>query len=150
MPTLAHNPKGTHDFEILEKFEAGLALLGHEVKSVRNGTMSLRGAYVVLGAKGASLIGSHIARYPKAGPLLGYDPDRSRQLLLRTRELTRLIGKTQQKGLTMIPLSVYTVGSRIKLEFALVRGKKQYEKKEAIKKRDVDREIRRALKGERT
>ena len=147
MPTLSKNPRGTFDFEVLEKFEAGLALFGHEVKSIRDGKMSLRGAYVTLHDGEVFLIGSHVPRYPPAGPLPDYDPDRSRKVLLHQREIKRLIGKTKERGLTLVPLSVYTAGSRIKIEFALGRGKKQYEKRETIKKRDVEREIRRALKG---
>ncbi len=147
MPTLAVNKRAKFDYEILETFEAGLMLAGHEVKSVRAGGMSLRGAYVVIAAGAPRLIGSHIPRYSKAGPLPDYDPDRSRMLLLHGRELNRLAGKLKQKGLTLVPISVYTKGSKIKLEFGLGRGKKQYEKKETIKKRDLDRDIRRTLRG---
>lgn len=147
MPTLAHNRKALYDYEILEKFEAGLALLGHEVKSVRNGRLSLQGAYVALRAGDAWLIGAHIPKYPQAGPLPSYDPDRTRKLLLRRRELDRLYGKLQQKGLTLVPISAYTKGAMIKIELGLARGKAKYQKKEKLKKRDIDREIRRSLKG---
>ena len=147
MPTLAFNKRAKFDYEILEKFEAGVMLLGHEVKSVRAERMGLMGAYVTISRGAAWLVGAHIPKYPQAGPQPDYDPYRSRKLLLRKRELARLAGKLEQKGLTLVPISVYTKASRIKLEFGLARGKKQFEKKETIKRREVDREIRRSLKG---
>jgi SsrA-binding protein len=147
MPTLAINKRAKYDYEILDTLEAGLVLSGQEVKSIRAGRMSLTGSYVTIANGGARLIGSHVQRYPQAGPLPDYDPDRSRQLLVHKRELAKLSGKMEQKGLTLVPISVYTKGSKIKLEFGIGRGKKQFEKKEQIKRRDVDREIRRALKG---
>jgi SsrA-binding protein len=147
MPQLAFNKRALFDYVILEKFEAGLVLFGHEVKSVRSGKMSLLGAYVTIGRGSAWLINAHVPLYPKAGQKPDYDPDRTRRLLLHKRELDRLSGKLDQKGLTLVPISVYTKGSRIKIEFGLGRGKKQFEKKETIKKREVDREIRRSLKA---
>lgn len=147
MPTLAVNKRARFDYEILEKFEAGLVLLGHEVKSVRAGRMSLLGSYVTITRGVPTLIGSHVPKYAPAGPLPGYDPDRSRKLLLHVREIKRLAGKLEQKGLTLVPISVYTKGSTIKLEFGLARGKKRFEKRESIKRRDIDREVRRSLKG---
>ncbi|MEK9151830.1 MAG: SsrA-binding protein SmpB [Patescibacteria group bacterium] len=146
MPTLAVNKRATGDYEILEKIEAGLKLLGHEVKTVRAGSMSLRGAYVSVAGSGIWLVGAHIPRYKPAGPTPGYDPERSRKLLLHKREIQRLSGQVLQKGLTLVPLSVYTRGSHIKLEFGLARGKKQFEKREQIRKRDLDRDVRRSLK----
>ncbi len=147
MPTLAENKKAKFEYQILDTFEAGLMLLGHEVKSARLGRMSLLGAYVTIARGALWLIGAHIQRYPQAGPLPDYDPERSRKLLLHKREISKLAGKLEQKGLTLVPLSVYTKGSKIKLSFGLARGKKLFEKKEAIKKRESDREIRRSLKG---
>jgi SsrA-binding protein len=147
MPTLAINKKAKHDYEIIDTFEAGLVLLGHEVKSVRGGGLSLQGAYAAVRGGEAWLIGAHIRRYSPAGRLEGYDPERTRKLLLRRRELQRLIGKLQEKRLTLVPISVYTRGSKIKVELGLARGKKQYEKREALRKRDLDRELRRSLKG---
>ncbi|MDD5251672.1 MAG: SsrA-binding protein SmpB [Patescibacteria group bacterium] len=146
MPQLAANKKAFHDYEILEKFEAGLQLAGQEVKAVRNGRMSLQGAYVTIVGGQLQLLNAHLPKYDKAGPLADYDPDRTRRLLIHRRELQRLAGKLEQKGLTLVPLSVYTKGSLIKLEFGLARGKKQYEKRETIKKRDLDREMRGAAK----
>jgi len=147
MPVLATNKKARFDYEILEPFEAGLVLTGQEVKSVRDNKMGLNGAYVTIARGGMWLVGGHIPRYPQAGPIEGYDPDRTRRLLLHRREINKLAGKLEQKGLTLVPLSVYTKGSKIKLEFGLARGKKTFEKRESIKKRDLDRDIRRTLKG---
>jgi len=146
MPQLAFNKRALYDYEILEKFEAGLVLLGHEVRSVRDGRLSLLGSYVTISSGSAWVINSHIPLYPKAGPQPDHDPDRTRRLLLHKRELDRLAGKMEQKGLTLVPISVYTKGSKIKMEFGLARGKKQFEKKETIKKRELDREIRRSMK----
>ncbi len=146
MPQLAYNKRANYDYDILEKFEAGLVLQGQEVKSVRAGRMSLLGAYVTISRGSAWLINGHISKFEKAGPLPEYDPDRTRRLLLHKRELDRLAGKMEQAGLTLVPISVYTKGSKIKIEFGLGRGKKRFEKKEAIKKREVQREIRRSLK----
>jgi len=146
MPQLAVNKRALFDYAILEKFEAGLVLFGHEVKSIRDKRLSLLGSYVTISRGAAFLINSHVPLYPKAGPHPEYDPDRSRKLLLHKRELGRLAGKLEQKGLTMVPISVYTKGSQIKIEFGLGRGKKQFEKRESIKKREVDREIRRSMK----
>lgn len=147
MSTLAENKKAKFEYEILDTFEAGLMLLGHEVKSARAGSMSLRGAYVTIARGAVWLVGAHIQRYPQAGPQPDYDPERTRKLLLHKREIAKLAGKLEQKGLTLVPISAYTKGSKIKLSFGLARGKKQFEKKETLKRRDVDREIRRSLKG---
>ncbi len=147
MPTLAVNKRARYDYEILDTFEAGLVLSGQEVKSVRAGRMNLTGSYVTVKQGAAWLIGAHIPKYPQAGPQPTYDPDRSRLLLLHRRELTRIAGKMEQKGLTLVPISAYTKGSMIKIEFGVGRGKRQFEKRESIKKRDVDREVRRSLKA---
>ena len=146
MPTLAVNKRAKFDYEILDKYEAGIVLTGQEVKSVRAGRMSLTGSYVTIKRGTASLIGANIPKYPQAGPIPGYEADRSRTLLLHTRELRKLTEKLDQKGLTLVPISVYTKGPMIKIEFGVGRGKKQFEKRETIKRRDVDREIRRSMK----
>ena len=147
MPSLAFNKRAKFDYEILDTWEAGLVLTGQEVKSVRANRMSLAGAFVHIRGGAAWLVNSHVPKFDKAGKLEGYDPDQSRKLLLHKRELNKLSGKLEQKGLTLVPISVYTKGSKIKLEFGLARGKKQYEKKELLKKRDIDRDIRRSLSG---
>ena len=147
----ADNKKALYDYEILEKFEAGIALLGQEVKSIRLGRIDLRGSYVILkqSDRGKTpevfLIGATIPPYqPKNAPS-DYDPQRSRKLLITKSEINYLIGKSRQKGLTMIPLKVYTKKDKIKVEFAIVRGKKKFDKRKAIKKRDIEREIKRTF-----
>lgn len=149
MDDLASNDRARYDYELLEKLEAGLVLTGQETKSAKTGHLKLKGAHVAFTRGEAMLIGAHIARYPKAGPLPDYDPERSRKLLLHKRQLDRLRGKREEEGLTIVPLRAYMVGGRIKIEIAVARGKKQYEKRESIKKRDIDRQIRSALKMRR-
>lgn len=142
MPTLATNRRARHDYAILETLEAGIALTGPEVKSAKSGHITLQGAYVrVDRAVQAWLIGCHIAPYPPAG-MRQHDPLRERRLLLRRAQLKTLVGTLQQPGLTFLPLSVYTKGSLIKLELAVARGKREYDKRATIKKREVEREIR--------
>lgn len=143
---IATNDRARYDYELLEKLEAGLVLDGQEVKSAKTGHLKLKGAHVAFTRGEAMLVGAHIARYPKAGPLPDYDPERSRKLLLHKRQLERLRGKREEEGLTIVPIRAYMVGGRIKIEIAVARGKKQYEKRESIKKRDIDRQIRGALK----
>ncbi len=146
MSTYALNKRGAFDYELLERFEAGLVLLGHEVKAVRDGLMSLKGSYVTVGLNGASLLNAHIGAYPKAGKLTDYDPTRSRKLLLHKREIRELVGKIKQKGFTLIPVKVYTSHDRIKLEFAIGRGRKQFDKRAVIKEREWQKRKRQALK----
>lgn len=146
MSDLAYNKLAKRDYDILETFEAGLKLTGQEVKSVRASHMKLQGSYVTIARGEVSLIGSHIPAWKPAGSLPSYDPSHSRKLLLHKREVSYLIGKADVKGLTLVPLRVYTRGSKLKLEFGIGRGRKEYEKREIIKKRDIDREIRHALK----
>jgi len=146
MAVLAENKKAYYNYEILEKIEAGLVLTGQEVKSIRSGRINLAGSYVVLKNEEAFLLGANIPAYqPKNAPQ-DYDANRLRKLLLNKSEIRYLIGKSQQKGLTLLPLKVYTKKDRIKLEFGLGRGRKKASKKELLKKRDTDREIERELK----
>ena len=143
---IIENKKVFFDYEILEKFEAGISLIGQEVKSIKSGKISLKGAYVVVKDEEIFLIGCHIPAYqPKNAPL-DYNPEKSRKLLLKKSEIKYLIGKTKEKGLTLIPLRVYTKRNLIKLEFGIVKRKKKFDKKETIKKRETEREIRRILK----
>jgi len=144
---LAENKKAYFDYDILEKFEAGLALLGTEVKSIRAGHMGLKGAYVVISGNGeVSLIGANISAYqPKNAPE-DYRPDRSRKLLLRKKEIDYLIGKSHQRGLTFVPLRVYNKKGIIKLEFGVGKGKREFDKRGSVKERDTKREIERELK----
>jgi SsrA-binding protein len=146
MPNLATNKKARFDYEILEKFEAGIILAGNEVKSVRTGLARLNGTFVTFHGNEAFLTNSHIPQFAKAMPDPGYNPEKSRKLLLKSKEINYLRGKTQERGLTVVPLSLYTKGRRIKLEIALVRGKKEFDKRETIKKRDSEREMRRMIK----
>ncbi len=145
MKIFSENKKAYFNYEILEKFEAGLVLVGTEVKSIRGGHIALAGSYVVLRDKEAFLIGAKIPAYqPKNAPA-GYNPERQRKLLLNKKEINYLIGKTKVKGFSLIPLKIYENNGRIKLEFGLAKGKRKYDKKEKIKKRDVEREINREL-----
>lgn len=143
----AENRKARHDYETLETYEGGLALLGHEAKSIRTGGAKLVGAYVMFRNDELWLVGAHIRAYPKAGPLPEYNPDQDRKVLLSRKEIESLRGKIQQKGLTLVPFSLYPRGRHIKLSFGLCRGRKTYDKKEKLKGRDIDRELRRNLRG---
>lgn len=143
---LATNDKARFDYEILETLEAGLVLTGQEVKSAKSGQMKLKGAHVAFTGDEAWLLGSHIPKYLKAGRLDGYDPERSRKLLLKRQEIARLRGKSDEEGMTVVPLKCYLKRGRIKVELGVGRGKKKHDKRETIKKRDVERDIRRAMR----
>ena len=146
MAHYAENRKARFNYEILEKYEAGIELLGTEVKSVRGGQMSLEGAFVIARGGEAYLINANIPPYqPKNAPR-DYDPLRNRKLLLTKKEIAALAGSEKNKSLTIVPISVYNKSKKIKVEIALVKGKKKFDKRETIKKRDIDREIRRTLK----
>jgi len=147
MPILAYNKKAKFDYQLLETLEAGLVLTGQEVKSIRQGQASLQGAYVTLNQKNeASLLNANVPAYKMAGPLPDYDPTHSRKLLLNKKEINYLKGKLQQIGLTLIPLSLYTKHKKIKLELALAKGKKKFDKRRTIKEREEKRNVQRALK----
>ena len=145
-PVLAYNSKAHFDYEIIKKFSAGLELLGHEVKSVRNGGASLAGSYVSIRGKEAFLLGANINPYQPKNIAGNYDPRRARKLLLDKSEIEELETAENTKGLTIVPLSVYNKGRKIKVEIALVKGKKKHDKRETLKKRDTEREIRREYK----
>lgn len=147
MPVLAENKKAFFNYTILEKFEAGVVLNGQEVKSLRTHGVNLAGSYAVLKDEELFWIGARISPYQPRNVGSSYDPERSRKLLLKKSEIKYLIGKTKQKGLTLMPLKVYTVRGKIKLELAIVKGKKQFDKRESIKKRNVEREIEREMKS---
>ncbi|MEK7653294.1 MAG: SsrA-binding protein SmpB [Patescibacteria group bacterium] len=142
------NKEAAFSYELIDSFEAGLVLSGPEVKSVKNGRVSLKGSYISIDQSSeAWLVGAHIAPYlPAKGNQADYEPDRRRKLLLNKKEIHSLLGKGKQKGLTIIPLSVYTKRGLIKVEIALARGKSKVDKRETIKKREAQREIRRAMK----
>jgi SsrA-binding protein len=143
MESFAENRKARHDYETLESFDAGIVLAGHEVKSIRGGGANFTGAYLSLQNGELWLKGARIAPYAKAGNLDTYDPAHPRKVLLRKAELRSLAGKTQQKGLTLVPFSLYPRGRHIKLRFGLCRGRQAHDKKEKLKRRDIDREIAR-------
>ncbi|MDO8663558.1 MAG: SsrA-binding protein SmpB [Candidatus Wildermuthbacteria bacterium] len=131
---------------MLEKYEAGLVLIGQEVKSLKTRGVNLAGSYVVIKNGEMFWIGAHIPPYqPKNAPS-NYDPERSRKLLLEKRDIRYLIGKSYQRGLTLIPLKIYTIKGKIKLEFGTAKGKKKFDKREDIKKRETEKEIQRTLK----
>lgn len=145
MPILAKNRRALYEYEILDRLEAGLLLSGAEVKSIRTGHASLAGAYVTFHGEIPYLTNAHIAPYAFAIKNEHYEPTQSRKLLLKKREIAYLRGKLQEKGLTAVPLSLYTKQRYIKLEIGLARGKKLHDKRASVKKREVDREIRRAM-----
>jgi len=146
MAHYAENRKARFNYEILQKYEAGIGLLGVEVKSVRGGKMALEGAFIVIRGREAFLINAHIPPYQAKNSPKDYDELRNRKLLLTKKEIAELATSEKNKSLTIVPISVYNKNRKIKLEIALVKGKKKYDKRETIKKRDTDREIRRTLK----
>lgn len=143
--TVATNRKAYHDYEILDTYEAGIVLTGTEIKSVRAGRVNLRDSYATVRRGEVWLINTHIAPYSH-GQRQNHEPRRDRKLLLHKLEINRIIGKVQEKGWTMVPLRMYLKDSRAKVELAMVRGKRQYDKRAAIAKRDLDREMSRAVK----
>jgi SsrA-binding protein len=146
MPTLATNPRAKYDYHILKTFEAGMVLAGYEVKAIKTGHISLKGSYVTIKDEEAWLINAQIPPYQPKNTPADYQPSRTRKLLLNKREIRSLIGKTRQKGLTLVPLRVYTKKGKIKLAFALGQGKQKVDKREKIIKREVQRKIDRALR----
>jgi SsrA-binding protein len=145
---LASNRKAYHDYFLDDAQEAGMVLTGTEIKSVREGKLNLRDSYVQIRGGQAFLMNAHISPYSQ-GNRANPDPKRDRKLLLHKREIRRLQAAVQEKGLTIVPLRVYLKNNRAKVEIALARGKKLYDKREAIAKRDVDREVRAELKSRR-
>jgi SsrA-binding protein len=145
---IASNKKAFHDYFILEKLEAGIALLGTEVKSIREGRINLKDSYAWIKDGEPMLANCHISPYSH-GNRQNHDPVRTRKLLLHRQEIRKLIGKTQEKGLTLIPLRVYLTRGRVKVELGLARGKKEYDKRETERRKEVDRETRAAMKSRR-
>ncbi|NLF74656.1 MAG: SsrA-binding protein SmpB [Chloroflexi bacterium] len=141
---VATNRKARHDFEILDTYEAGLALTGSEIKSIRAGHVNLREGFVQPRGDELWLLNVHIASYEQAG-MFGHDPLRPRKLLLHRREIDRLMSQIQEKGLTLVPTLMYLTRGRAKIEIALARGKKKYDKRSALRERDSDRQIQRTL-----
>lgn len=141
---LAANRRARHDYHLLERLEAGVVLTGTEVKSVREGRVQLKDSYVEIRDGEAFLVGAHISPYAH-GNRQNHDPERHRKLLLKRREIDRLFGQTTLKGATIVPLSVYSSGNLIKLEIAVAHGKKRFDKRQAEKQKEMDREAREAI-----
>jgi SsrA-binding protein len=142
---LATNRKARHVYHVLEKEIAGIELLGTEVKAIRDGKINLKEAYVLFAKGEAFLVGCHVGAYEAAG-YAHHDPIRRRRLLLHKREIERLSSKVQEKGLTVVPLSVFVEANWIKVEIALVRGKQLHDKRETLRQRTLDREAEQAIK----
>jgi len=146
---VATNRKAFHDYHIEERLEAGIVLKGTEVKSLREGQVNLRDSYASVDRGELVLHHCHISPYSH-GNIMNHDPVRPRKLLLHRKEINKLLGKSQQKGLTLVPLRIYfSPRGLAKVELALAKGKKQYDRREAIKAREVGREVERAIKGSR-
>ncbi len=135
------NKRALFDYEILEKFDAGIALLGAEVKSLKQGRASLTGAYVVIKNREAYLLNATISPYQPQNISSNYDPLRTRKLLLKQKEINYLFAKNKERGLTLIPLKVYNINGLIKIEIGLAKGKKKFDKREVLKKREIKRNI---------
>ncbi len=147
MASYVQNRKIRFDYEILEKYEGGIELLGIEVKSIRQGKASLEGAFCIIRGGECFLINANIQPYQVNNTSVDYDPLRNRKILLTQKEITQLADNEKNKSLTIVPISMYNKNRKIKVEIALVKGKKIKDKRESIKKRETDREIRREYKG---
>ena len=145
--TYAENRKAWHDFEILERYEAGMVLEGHEVKAIRSGKISILGSYIQIIDGEVFLIGATIAPYQPKNTPKNYDPEKNRKLLLNKKEINSLIGKVKERGLTIVPLKVYDKKGKIKIEIGLAKAKKKYDKRASIKKKEEKRKIERVLKS---
>lgn len=143
------NRKAFHDFFIEEEYEAGIVLSGSEIKSVRGGRVNLRGAYARVENDEAWLLDAHISPYEQSGTYYNHEPTRPRKLLLHRREISRLIGKLEAKGLTLVPLDIHFKGRRAKVRLGVARGKKLFDKREVTAERDANRQIERVLKERR-
>lgn len=142
---ISTNRKARHDYEILDTYEAGLVLTGSEIKSIRAGHVNLREAFVQVRGDELWLLNAHIATYDQAGQF-GHDPLRPRKLLLHRKEIDRIAARVQEKGLTIVPTMLYLTRGLAKVEIALARGKKQYDKRESLRRRDSQRQIERSLR----
>ncbi len=143
---LAENRKALHDYEVLETFEAGMVLVGTEVKSIRDGRVNLRDSYARVEGDELFVFNVHISPYSNRG-YADHEPLRKRKLLLHRGEIRKLIGRTVEKGLTLVPLRMYLKNGRVKMAVSLARGKKMHDKRETIKRREADRETRAAVKN---
>ncbi len=146
--TVATNRKARHDYEIIEKYEAGIELIGSEVKSIRSAKVSFTDSFAAIKKGEIILYNLHIAPYEKASHF-GHEPERPRRLLLHKKEIRKIRAKTEERGFTMVPLRVYFRGRYVKIELAVVRGKRKYDKRQVIAKREADRDMRRIAKYKR-
>lgn len=146
MRILAKNKDAYFNYAIGEELEAGIVLAGHEVKSVKHGEVSLKGAHVIIKGNEAFLVNVHISPYKYAGDLPGYVPTRSRKLLLKKKEISSLIGRAKEQGMAVIPLEIYVKRGLVKVKLGIGRGKKKYDKRETIRKREDERKISRAIR----
>ena len=146
MQFVSQNRKAYHDYDIEETIEAGISLLGTEVKSIREGRINLKDSYVLIKDTEAYLLNCHISPYSH-GNIMNHEPLRTRKLLMHRKEIMRLQGKMAQKGYTLIPLKIYFKSGRVKVEVGLAKGKREYEKRDAIKEREAHREIEKAMKS---
>jgi SsrA-binding protein len=148
MKVLSENRKASYDYNILEQLEAGMVLFGQEVKSIKTGHINLAGSFVTLRDNEAYLVGVNVPPYQPRNAGADYAQDRARKLLLNRKEIDMLAGRSKQKGFSLIPLQIVEKNGRVKLTFGLAQGKKKFDKKDKIKKRDVERETRRELSRE--
>lgn len=146
MKIITQNRKAYHDYFIEESYEAGIVLKGTEVKSIREGRINLKDSYVIIKDLEALLLNCHISPYSH-GNIMNHDPLRTRKLLLHKKEIIKLLGKSQQKGYSIVPLKVYFKGPHAKIEIGLAKGKREYEKRDSIKEREAKREISMAMKS---
>ncbi len=148
MPTLLNNKRADFDYEVLEKFDAGIKLLGFEVKSLKMKRGNLTGSHIIIRGEEAYMVGMEIPPYQPKNTPTDYDSAQTRKLLLTKKEIKYLDGKDSQKGLTLIPLTIYTKNGLIKVSFAVAKGQKRYDKREKIKERESKRDIERKLKSQ--
>jgi len=146
MSTLIKNKKATFNYEILEKFDAGIELFGFEVKSIKNKQGNLEGSHITVRGGEVFLLNVNIPPYQPANTPDNYDPERNRRLLLTKKEIKKLMELEAKRGLTIVPISMYTKGNKIKVKIAVVRGKKKFDKREDIKKKDTKRDLDREMK----
>lgn len=146
-PTVADNRKARHDYFIDENFEAGIALTGSEIKSVRGGRVNLRGGYARVVNGEVWMYDVHISPYDQSGKFFNHEPTRPRKLLLHRREISRILGQVERQGFTLVPLRMYFKGRHAKVDLGLARGKKLYDKRDDLAKREAKRDIERALKS---
>jgi SsrA-binding protein len=147
--SVAENRKARHDYFIDESYEAGIVLTGSEIKAIRGGRINLRGGYARVVNGEVWMYDVHISPYEQSGIHFNHEPTRPRKLLLHRREISRILGQVDRQGVTLVPLRVYFKGRRAKLELGLARGKKLYDKREDIAKREAKRDIERAMKSRR-